>query len=160
MKISFEKIVQFINTLIPYAIARVIPVSLNLIAIPIILRNSGAETYGLITIIMSFIAIQVIADLGAINSFLPIFVRTVQDNDLDEAKSMFLSTIIRIFCHGTLFSLITAPAVLILRNANIESNQDLISDFNFAIYLILFSNVFAGFAPLSNCILLVYKKIT
>lgn len=159
MKTSFEKILQFINALIPYAIARAIPVSLNVIAIPIILRNTGVETYGLITLIISFIAIQVLADLGAVNSFLPIFVRTVQDNDLDEAKSMFLSIIIRIFCHGCFFSLIALPAVLIfLRNANIENDQVLTSDFNFAIYLILFSNVFAGFVPLSNYILLVYKK--
>ncbi len=159
MKTSYAKIMQLINTIIPYAIARVIPVSLNLIAIPIILQNSGTETYGLITVIMSFLAVQVIADLGAINSFLPIFVRKLQENDSDGAKSIFLSTIIRIFCHGSVFSLLTLPAVIIfLRNANIEGNQELISDFNFAICLILFSNVFAGLAPFTNSILLVYKK--
>lgn len=159
LRTSFKKIMRLINTLMPFATARVIPASLNLIAIPIILRNTGADTFGLITIILSFLAIQAIADLGVINSFLPIFVRKLQNNDLEEAKSIYLSTIIRIFCSSSLFLALSVPAVMIfLRKANTESYKEIITEFNFTIYILAFSTILAGLVPFTNCILLVFEK--
>lgn len=159
MKINYKKLIISSRDFLSFASARIIPVILNLIAIPIILGNSGPEIFGLITIILSLYSIQVLVDLGLINSFLPVFVMKLHNNEFAEARIIYLSTVIRIFVYSCLFSLLSFPLVKIfLEHNNANDSGEFIGHFTIAIYIVILSNILGGFVNFTNRILLVFEK--
>jgi len=159
MQINFGKALSSSKEYFSFASARIIPAILNLFAISIILRNSGAAIFGLITVILALFSIQVLVDLGLINSFLPVFISKLHKDELIEAKRIYVSTIIRIVLYSSVFSVLSLPFVnIFIQNRNASDSIELSGQFEIAIYLVLFSNVLGGLVSFTNRILLVFEK--
>lgn len=159
MPISCRKFLLSSKKFFSFASARLLPAILNLFAIPIILQNSGAGLFGLITVILALTSIQVLVDLGLINSFLPVFVKKLHNKELREAQEIYVSTIVRIVLYSSLFSALSLPFVKIfLQHRNSNESMELNGQFAIAIYIVLFSNILGGLVSLTNRILIVFQK--